>query len=422
MPRAKKKVSIKPRIRGSKIIGPSFDGYDDLEPSAFHKLYRNAYRFYYEEYKKEDLAKEFFVWMKNFGYSASDIKHAKAGASVLTTPFIYAKLLSDGCPDYNEKYASWYESLPGVGGKVRPITDFLKSQIEEMISKGMKKKDIDDSDESKPKPAAVKPTIQQIVFQQALDVLVDVDEWIDTSFDKKFDIDSFDVKSHFISNNMSQVHCRKILKMYEGEIQEYDELLNPPSSKDIKAMSEKEKDLFEQLKEGYSYLSKAQIQNRAAALNKIVNACNFIIESANANRKPRKPKVRSADTLVKAVKYLKSYPDLNLVSINPIDIIGANELWVYNVKTRKLGHYFASKIDPKGTKREGSGLSMKGTTLQGFDESTSIQKTLRKPEESLKQFKSSGKVALRKFMGTLTTTESSLNGRINADTIILKAM
>jgi hypothetical protein len=64
MARAKKKVSTKPRVRGNKVVGPSFEGYDKLEPSAFHKLYRSAFSFYYEEYKKEDLAKEFFVWMK----------------------------------------------------------------------------------------------------------------------------------------------------------------------------------------------------------------------------------------------------------------------------------------------------------------------------------------------------------------------
>jgi hypothetical protein len=419
MARAKKKVSTKPRVRGNKVVGPSFEGYDKLEPSAFHKLYRSAFSFYYEEYKKEDLAKEFFVWMKTYGYSDSDIKYAKAGASILTTPYIYARLLSDGCPDYNKSYASWYESMPGVSGKVRPITDFLKTQVDEMISKGMKKKDVDESDENKPKAAVVKPTIQQIVFQQVLDVLVDVDEWLDTSFDKKFSVDSFDVKSHLISNNMSQVHCRKIIKIYEGEIQEFNELLNPPS---VKTMTEKEKDLFEQLKEGYSHLTKAKVKNRVAALDKVIAACNFIIESASANRKPRKPKVRSADAQVKAIKYLKNHPGLNLVSINPVDIIGANELWVYNVKTRKIGRYIASNPDPKGTKRTGSGLSVKGTTLQGFDESASVQKTLRKPEESLKRFKDSGKVALRKFMDTLTTTESSLNGRINADTIILKAV
>ena len=39
--------------------------------------------------------------------------------------------------------------------------------------------------------------------------------------------------------------------------------------------------------------------------------------------------------------------------------------------------------------RDGSGLSVKGTTIQGFDETLSIQKTLRKTEQ-LKESKDAG--------------------------------
>ena len=70
--------------------------------------------------------------------------------------------------------------------------------------------------------------------------------------------------------------------------------------------------------------------------------------------------------------------------------------------------------------REGTGLSVKGTTIQGYDESLSIQKTLRKPVEQLKEFKDSGKVKLRKFLDDIKTTDTKLNGRCNPETIILK--
>ena len=110
----------------------------------------------------------------------------------------------------------------------------------------------------------------------------------------------------------------------------------------------------------------------------------------------------------------------SLASIDPTLIVGANELWVFNVKTRKLGKYIASNVDPKGLARDGTGLSVKGTTIIGFDETTSIQKTLRKPEDQLKEFKTSGKVALRTFLDDIKTTDTMLNGRCNPDTILLK--
>ena len=93
---------------------------------------------------------------------------------------------------------------------------------------------------------------------------------------------------------------------------------------------------------------------------------------------------------------------------------------ILNNKTRKIGKYIASNIDPLGAKREGTGLSVKGTTIQGFDEKLSIQKTLRKPVDQLKEFKEAGKVKLRKFLDDIPTTDTKLNGRINPDTILLR--
>jgi predicted transcriptional regulator len=65
-------------------------------------------------------------------------------------------------------------------------------------------------------------------------------------------------------------------------------------------------------------------------------------------------------------------------------------------------------------------LGVKGTGITGFNEATSIQKTIRKPEEKLKEFKAAGKVALRKFLDEINATDTKMNGRINEDTILLK--
>ena len=103
-----------------------------------------------------------------------------------------------------------------------------------------------------------------------------------------------------------------------------------------------------------------------------------------------------------------------------MDIIGATEVWVFNTKTRKLGKYVAMNTDPKGLAREGTGLTVKGTTILGFNEEQSVQKTLRKPDEQLREFAKSGKVKLRKFLEDIKTTDIKLTGRVNNETIILK--
>ena len=185
-------------------------------------------------------------------------------------------------------------------------------------------------------------------------------------------------------------------------------------------MTEHEQDMWAQLKEGYAHIKKADIKNYTIAINELLSALDFVIESAKATRAPRKSKPKSATKLVEKLKYLKTDPKFKHASTMPDEVIGATELWVFNVKTRKLGKYIASNVDPKGIGRDGTGLSVKGTTIIGFDEKLSIQKTLRKPEDQLKEFKTSGKVALRSFLDDIKTTDTMLNGRCNPDTILLK--
>ena len=99
-------------------------------------------------------------------------------------------------------------------------------------------------------------------------------------------------------------------------------------------------------------------------------------------------------------------------SVNPVDVIGAQELWVYNTKTRRLGRYIADSLQGP--------LGIKGTAITGYDEAKSVSKTLRKPEEKLQEFTRASKVQLRKFMDEIRATATLLNGRINTDTVLLK--
>jgi hypothetical protein len=69
--------------------------------------------------------------------------------------------------------------------------------------------------------------------------------------------------------------------------------------------------------------------------------------------------------------------------------------------------------------RDGSGLSVKGTTLQGYNEEKSVQRTVRKTDEFLPQIKKTTKSKTEKLFQTLKTTETKLNGRFNNETVIL---
>ena len=71
--------------------------------------------------------------------------------------------------------------------------------------------------------------------------------------------------------------------------------------------------------------------------------------------------------------------------------------------------------------RPGSGLMVKGTTIQDFDPDASLQRTLRKPKEQISNWTGKAKTRFAKSFDELTTTAIKMNGRINENTIILKA-
>lgn len=271
--------------------------------------------------------------------------------------------------------------------------------------------------EEKTKKNVYVPSIQERIAEQAQEACDAIEEWLEgfITDKKKFDPKGFDFVSHFAKMKVSQAHARKIKSYYAGELAEAQLIQKLPTPGEINREKDEHKaDMLQQLREGYSHLTKKDAKTYLDALETLHGACDVVIDAAKATRKPRKKAPLSKEKLIAKLKYAERDDKLQLVSINPIEILDASELWVYNTKTRKLGKYVADEYAKV--------LGVKGTTILGYDESKSIQKTLRKPDEVLKEFKKAGKVKLRKFMEEIKTTDIKLNGRLNSDTIILKAM
>ena len=160
--------------------------------------------------------------------------------------------------------------------------------------------------------------------------------------------------------------------------------------------------------EAWSHLKQKYHKKMMDFYGIIVDDIDRIIKNATAQRKPRKRKTYSAERLVKNLKYQQEFSKLKLVSVNPEKIIGANELWVFNTKYNRLGVYRAVN--------EVRGFSVKGCTIEHFDENESVQKTARKPKEVLNVL---NKRSLKAMLKNMKTKEQPLTGRINAQTILL---
>jgi len=171
------------------------------------------------------------------------------------------------------------------------------------------------------------------------------------------------------------------------------------------------KDAF--LKEAYSTFTKARMLNLLQTYAAIVKDAERLSSNASKQRKPRKKKPISFDKMVAKIKYKVRDDSLKLQSVDPVKVVGAIQLWIYNTKTRKLGVYNA--VDE-------SGLKVKGTTIKNYVEDTSVSKTLRKPEKTLPLVVDSGKIALRKVLDGINSKPSKMNGRIGKDTLLLRVV
>ena len=247
-------------------------------------------------------------------------------------------------------------------------------------------------DEEKPaeeKPVAYKaPTIQDRLNEKTSATIGELEGYYDELETVKF-------YDFLVAQNVPQGQLGKIEKVYADRKAELE-------------LAQSKTD--EQLTEAYRHLKAADFKKHYSWLDGLLAAVEQYRGVKKATKKARVKKSPSKEKLVAKLKYAKESKELKLVSINPVDIVGAQELWVYNTKTRKLGRYIASNSE---------GFAVKGTSIENYTDK-SVSKTLRKPEQQLAEFMKNTKVQLRKFMDGIKATETMLNGRINADVILLR--
>lgn len=207
---------------------------------------------------------------------------------------------------------------------------------------------------------------------------------------------AFKAYDYFTKNNVPQ---NQLNKFEELILYRQAEILAAQTGKDI------------QLTEAYKHYKTSDYKRHLAFFKQCLEDLEQYRSVKRATKKARIKKPTSKDKLVSKIQYLKEDKILKMVSINPVDIIGAKALWVYNVKTRKLGRYQADDM---------AELGIKGTTITNFDAMKSVGKIIRKPAEKLKEFMRAGKIQTKKFLTDIKATETKLAGRLNSDTILLK--
>ena len=389
--RITKKQVTAHRTRAVKDHSPVWEGCETWDADTFHRFFKRAMDYYRLESDIKTYKPAVAKWMESVGCTKADITAFKKvkDSRVGTTMGAVACCLNRGMTPQRADFNNGRDTAAWLRAEIVKVISAGKDDIDEVEAKAIEAA----------KPAVYTPSIQERVRDAAYRMTEEIENAIE-SF--QADAENFDPKAFKMLNMLKAVeakaaHARIIKEFYSKDLAELEELASGNGD--------------EQLKEGYSHRSRKQIKNLIIFYQEIMAACTMLAQEAKVNRAPRAKKAVPAEKIVAKLKYMKTNEPLKLVSINPADIIGAGELWIFNTKTRKLGKYIAAEFNT---------LGVKGTTITGFNEHTSVQKTIRKPEEKLKEFKAAGKVQLRKFLDDVNATDTKMNGRINEDTILLK--
>jgi hypothetical protein len=245
---------------------------------------------------------------------------------------------------------------------------------------------------SKPKSTL---TVSDRVKEKVNAMLGDFEEEIDNFISNGYS-STFDPYAYMKKNEIKAGQSLSIAEFYKPL---RDQLVEAIAGKDA------------QLKEAYSKVTKANLKKYLEFVESFISNSEAAAQVTKTIRKARKPKVKSAAQLTDKMNFLAESAQYKIASVDPSKIIGAQTLVVVNTKYKKLGMYVASSPE---------GLSVRGSTIVGFDETKSINKTMRKPEQIIPSVVQSGKLALKKVWEGIKTAESPLTGRINKETILLR--
>jgi hypothetical protein len=378
--RAKVKATRNPLFGDEKYVGgePKWDTEraSTMSESEFDNFLRKSFYYYNYFYNQKDTKKYVIEWLRtNKEFDKDEIRAFERSSDRAVPMTVHSLIMAhrQGMPLREHHIA------------------FIDKQVEQAIN-GADAEVVEVVDNT---PKAYVPTIQDRLNEKTADTIGELEGHYDEFISNpKYTFKPYDF---LVANNVPQSQLTKYEILFQAR---FDELKLAFTKED------------EQLVEGYSQYKTADYKRIFAFIDQILNDIIQYRGVKKATKKVRAPRSISKEKVVAKLKYLKEEKALKLVSINPADIPGSQELWTYNTKTRKIGKYVADSLTGP--------LTVKGTSITGYDEHKSTSKTLRKPEEKLKEFAKATKVELRKFLENIKATETLLNGRISADVILLR--
>lgn len=225
-----------------------------------------------------------------------------------------------------------------------------------------------------------------------------LDEWIPDFEDAIDNFKSpFSAYNYLTTRNVPQVYAKQIQEKYI------------PVRDEVKSAYDKtDSDLIE----AYKIHSRPELKAMLTLLNNIVSDCDIYLNNVKKERRPRKPRVKSVETILKHFKYQKTDDMLKISSEDPAKIIGASSLYVINTKYKTLTAFHA---------KESEGLTVNRTAIANYDETKSSTKRVgRRFDDVINAINTGTKRSRVKIMDSIKTDAIKLAERLNENCIIMR--
>ena len=240
-----------------------------------------------------------------------------------------------------------------------------------------------------------KPSVRDYMQDKIAEVIGELEGQVDAFLkeDKEFDL-----YNYLQANSIPKPYCKDIDTWARKRGMEFTEVYKTT-----------DKDTMD----GYSNISRRQQANLVKMFGAFIVDLEKYTQFKKANRKPRVTKAKPPAVQVARIKFKKEDTELGIKSVNPSEMVGASQVWVYNVKYKRLAAYRSDSV---------LGIQVKGSTLQNYDPDMSECRSIRRPEAFLKVLLDASKVKLRKLLSDLTTKGYDVTGRINDECIIVRVI
>jgi hypothetical protein len=355
----------------------------DLEETELRNRIGFAFNWYNYNYNQKEIKKNYIKYLKSNAYDKTQVAAVNA-----VEPFEIGNVYS-----YLARM-----SMNGYEMSEHEQTQF-DTRLEALVEKGnailASKKEKEDT---KAKVPVI--SIQQRVRNATSEILGEIDGEIDGYIEDGFPklTESFNLYAFLQKKEVKGAHTRYVIAHLNEQLDELKELAEGAD---------------EQLVEGYSHITKTKQNRLRKFVAALIEEAEDWLTNCKGNRKVRKRKPKSPKDIVKALKYKKRDEDYAIESVNPTAILDASQVWVFDTKTRFL-HKYVSNV----------GMTVKGTTLKEFDESSSYKKKIRE-SYILPVFADvlcGGKVKLRKVLDDINAKEVPVTGRIGKEMVIMRAI